>query len=225
MANKDPERRARTRKGIMDAYWDVYAADPSRRPTVSAVVAASGVHRSTFYEYFDDADSVLAAIEGELAALFEAEAARALAGGAPDPAAIVRRVYVGHGERLSVLLGEGGDPRFARRVKDAMAPLVMGGLGLSEDGFGPYLAEFTVSGMLAVTTLWYGRGRDLDEDELGRGIRGLLQGIAAQAADESGKRLQRISIAPPCASDDEVQGTSDVKPSDRKGRLPFRSFS
>lgn len=180
MANKDPKRRARTRRCIMDAYWDAYAADPSRRPTVSAVVAVSGVHRSTFYEYFDDADSVLVAIEDELAALFEAEASHALAGEATDPAAIVRRVYVEQGGRLSVLLGEGGDPYFARRVKDTMAPLVMRGLGLSEDGFGPYLAEFAVSGMLAVATLWYARGCDLDDVELGLGIRNLLQSIAAQ---------------------------------------------
>ena len=50
MANKDPERRAATRRRIMDACWEVYAADPARAVTVSAVVEAAGVHRSTFYD-------------------------------------------------------------------------------------------------------------------------------------------------------------------------------
>lgn len=179
MAKKDPERKAATRRRIMDAYWNVYATNPSRTVTVSAIVMAAGVHRSTFYEYFDDAPSVIAAIEDDLAAAFGAEAERAFASGGADPAGIVQRVYVAHGERLSLLLGDAGDPGFARKLKDALRPVAERGLGLGDGAFDPYLFEFAASGILAAATLWYERERDLDPGEFGEGIRTILSSAAA----------------------------------------------
>ena len=179
MANKDPERKAATRKRIMDACWKVYAANPGNAVTVSAIIKAAGVHRSTFYEYFDDAASVMEGIEDELAAAFGTEAERAFASGGADPAGIVQRVYVAHGERLSLLLGSAGDTGFARKLKDALRPVAERGLGLGEGAFDPYLFEFAASGILAAATLWYERGRDLEPAEFGKGIRALLQSVAA----------------------------------------------
>ena len=180
MANKNPERRARTRKRIMDAYWDLYASSPSRSVTVSAVITNAGVHRSTFYEYFSDADAVLMAIEDELAALFEEESVGALSGDVVDPAGIVQRVYVAHGDRISLLLGDSGDPRFTRRVKEALKPVAMRELDLAGDPFAPYLVEFAATGLLAAASLWYERGRDLEPDEFGNGIRAALVAVMSQ---------------------------------------------
>ena len=177
VANKDPERRAKTRRRIMQACWDVYAADPSRIVTVSAIVSAAGVHRSTFYEYFDDAPAVMAALEDELAEAFGAEAERALATGGADPEEIVQRVYVAHGERLSLLLGDAGDPGFSRKLKRVLRPVAERGLGLGEGGFDPYLFEFAVSGILAAVTLWYERGRDIDPGKFGEGLRSALSSV------------------------------------------------
>ena len=181
MANKDPERRATTRRRIMQACWDVYAASPSRAVTVSAIVGAAGVHRSTFYEYFDDAPSVMAALEDELAEAFGAEAERALATGGSDPAGIVQRVYVAHGERLALLLGDAGNPGFSRKLKDALRPVAERGLGLGGGAFDPYLFEFAASGILAAATLWYERGRDLGSAEFGEGLRALLTSLRETA--------------------------------------------
>ena len=180
MANKNPERRAQTRKRIMDAYWDLYASGSSRNVTVSAVIAKAGVHRSTFYEYFADADAVLVAIEDDLATLFEAEAADALSDRSADPTGIVQRVYVEHGDMLSVLLGDAGDQRFAHRVKEALKPVALRELDLADDPFSPYLLEFAATGLLAAASLWYERGRDLEPGEFGNGIRKALMAVMSQ---------------------------------------------
>ena len=181
MANKDPERRARTRKRIMDAYWELYAADPSRDVTVTAVIAKASVHRSTFYEYFADAGAVLMAIEDDLVMLFEEESSNALSGDMVDPAGIVQRVYVEHGDLLSVLLGDAGDPRFARRVKEVLKPVAMRELGLEGDPCSPYLFEFAATGLLAAASLWYERGCDLEPGEFGKLNRATLMAVMSQA--------------------------------------------
>lgn len=173
----------------MDAYWGLYEEDPSRNVTVSAVIERAGVHRSTFYEYFCDADAVLIAIEDELAGLFEAESAAALSSGETDPAAIVRRVYVAHGDRLALLLGGSGDPRFARRVKDVLRPVAMGKLEITGDPFAPYLFEFVSSGLLATAALWYERGCDLPPEELGAGVQAMLAGAKSWAVASHGARM------------------------------------
>ena len=66
MANKDPKRRAATRRKIMDAYERLCTADPTRTVTASAVVQAAGVNRSTFYDYFDSVPDLRQAVENEL---------------------------------------------------------------------------------------------------------------------------------------------------------------
>ena len=97
----------------------------------------------------------------------------------------MQRVYVAHGERLSLLLGDAGDPGFSRKLKDALRPVAERGLGLGGGAFDPYLFEFAASGILAAATLWYERGRDLDPAELGEGLRTLLSSVQESAARNS----------------------------------------
>ena len=94
----------------------------------------------------------------------------------------MQRVYVAHGDRLSVLLGDAGDPAFARRVKDAIAPVAERRVELGGDPFAPYYFEFATSGILAAATLWYGRGQELEPSEFGRGVRDMLTAMASTRA-------------------------------------------
>ena len=52
-------RTEATRHAILDAAVALYQSQGVERTTVSAVIAASGVGRTTFYRHFDDQDDVL----------------------------------------------------------------------------------------------------------------------------------------------------------------------
>ena len=57
--HKQPEVTAATRARLMDAFWALYRERPMEKITVSSIVKLAGVHRSTFYEYFQDVYDVL----------------------------------------------------------------------------------------------------------------------------------------------------------------------
>lgn len=84
--------------------------------TVKEIIGRAKVHRSTFYEYFDSAQDAFDALEDELIDLIRSEVMLAVNSGSSDPATLVRRVYVHHQGRLSILLGAKGDPSFSRRI-------------------------------------------------------------------------------------------------------------
>ncbi len=54
------QRSEATRHAILDAAVTLYHSHGVEQTTVSAVIAASGVGRTTFYRHFDDQDDVLA---------------------------------------------------------------------------------------------------------------------------------------------------------------------
>lgn len=178
MAKKNPEKRAATRRKLIDACWDTYAEKGANGLTVKEIINRAQVHRSTFYEYFDSAQAAFDVLEDELIGLIQSEALLARSEDASDPATLVRRVYVRHQERLSILLGAKGDPSFARRIADAIIRSLDGSLesGMPESE-APYVLEFALMGALSAITLWYERGCDLSSEELATLVSGMLASI------------------------------------------------
>lgn len=63
--HKQPEVTAATRKKIMDAFWTEYITTPITKITVSTITKSAGIHRSTFYEYFNDIYDLLEQFEND----------------------------------------------------------------------------------------------------------------------------------------------------------------
>jgi AcrR family transcriptional regulator len=61
-------KRARTRKELVTAAFHVFAGKGFDAPVVADFIAASGVSRGTFYNYFKTREEILAAVADELAA-------------------------------------------------------------------------------------------------------------------------------------------------------------
>lgn len=171
MANKDPERRAATRRRIVDAFWNLYEDTPIERIGVAQVASAAGVHRSTFYEYFRDVYDVRDSIEGEVLA-YMGEKARSIvaAGGSGNLEECVREMLEEKGRFLAVLYVSGASPSFARRAKAQLTSVIASSEGYA--GISRYEAEFVASGLIGAYVLWFERGQDVPVEqvvsELGR---------------------------------------------------------
>ena len=61
------EARERTKSRIEDAYWDLMTS--SEKITVQKIVDRAGIHRSTFYYYYDWVDEVLTGIKERMMSL------------------------------------------------------------------------------------------------------------------------------------------------------------
>lgn len=79
------QRRARTRLRLLEAALAVIAEKGPDQASVEDFVAAAGVSRGTFYNYFPTVDELLEALNGHLAETFDAEIAR-ITEGVRDPA-------------------------------------------------------------------------------------------------------------------------------------------
>ena len=55
--------RNRTRAKIERAFWDLYLEKKFRRVTVREIVQRAGIHRSTFYIYFQTVEDIFSAIK------------------------------------------------------------------------------------------------------------------------------------------------------------------
>ncbi|MBE5999711.1 MAG: TetR/AcrR family transcriptional regulator [Sarcina sp.] len=63
--------RNRTRARIERAFWDLYLEKKFRRVTVREIVQRAGIHRSTFYIYFEAVEDIFSAIKKRQLSLLE----------------------------------------------------------------------------------------------------------------------------------------------------------
>ncbi len=57
--------RKRTKEKIKKAFWRLYIENDFKRVTVNEIASAAGIHRSTFYAYFDTVGDVFDTIRDE----------------------------------------------------------------------------------------------------------------------------------------------------------------
>ena len=114
---KQPERTARTRQKLVDAFWQLYVEKRIEKITVKEIADKAGVYRSTFYEYFSDLYEILEGIEDELSTDLQQTWSQLFHYRDLDSAVdAVLDFYERHGEQMAVLLGPGGDQSFYLRL-------------------------------------------------------------------------------------------------------------
>jgi AcrR family transcriptional regulator len=165
----------RTRLALQEALAEeIHATGDLSRVTVTGVTERADVTRRTFYSHYKDIPTLVACIEDEavsdLVPLVQQvskvtlpELEEAIHAFDPCPGASEILAYFReHGNVLSALLGEGGDPAFAERLKEMVREVVQ---TRALDGFSTmaiavfdYYLTFVVSAEVGVLVRWLTTG-------------------------------------------------------------------
>lgn len=173
---KHPEVTALTRENIMQAFWSLYCRKKIDHISIKEITDKAGYHRSTFYEYFVDIYDLLNQLEDEVLAKMKAEVLQSLSIQSNNNLVqVLAERYEAQGEYLHVLLGENGNPHFAKKVKAEMSSALTRRFGLPEnDIHTSYMMEFGLSAIMSTIMHWYQNDKNLPLNELVVLIRSML---------------------------------------------------
>lgn len=156
---KKPAQAAATRQKLIDAFWSLYTQKGIEHISVKEITDLAGCNRGTFYLYFKDIYDILNQIEDALIPQwlfppvcpeeYENMTIRQMI---ENMAAFFER----HRKYVVVLLGDHGDPHFARRLKERYLSLLsalpkVDGL---DETVRPYYIEYCTCGILAMVRFW-----------------------------------------------------------------------
>lgn len=162
-----------TQERIKRAFTEIMGEAGFDRLSISDVARRAGVNRGTVYLHYEDKHDLLDKLErdalDELAqTLFARRAARArsIDEVVPDDAIIAALGLVRSDAAFYMaLMGPGGDPRFAERLKLTIGDHLIDELARTEeldvsvvDIPGPYAREIALGAIMAVITLWLRSG-------------------------------------------------------------------
>lgn len=173
---KQPEVTALTRENLMRAFWELYRQKKIDHISIKEITTKAGYHRSTFYEYFVDIYDLLNQLEDVLLARLREEVIHSLNIETNDNfVQILADRYDAQSEYLFVLLGDDGDPNFAKKMKAEMGPALMKRFGLTEKVIHTsYMMEFGLSAIISTITHWYQNNKNLPATEFIILVRSML---------------------------------------------------
>ena len=173
------ERTNKTKKDIMEAFWDLYCEKRIEKITVKEVTKKAGYNRSTFYEYFIDIYDVLEQIEKEV--IPTKDELPPLSMGNVElgiPVDIFMKLYDKNSNYYFVLLGDEGDPAFAGKLKNSIKEMLMETL-VTETKIDilelDFILEFILSAMIGIMSYWFKQNKVLPAEELVRLINDLME--------------------------------------------------
>lgn len=186
MAEKTDRRIVRTKRALRDALADeIRAAGGLDRVAVTSLTDRAGVTRRTFYSHYKDIPDLVSQSEDELLRGIDEHIA-AISGVTldelydgfgrlePCPGSVELLEYIKENASfMSALLGPGGDPDFAEKIKrlarDAVRERALHGIDAGALGpFFDYYVTFAVSAEIGVVQRWLEGGLHEDSQLMAR---------------------------------------------------------
>ncbi|MCD7755165.1 MAG: TetR/AcrR family transcriptional regulator [Firmicutes bacterium] len=179
--NKQPEVTERTRQKFVDAYWSLAREKPVGKIAVSELTRRAGYNRSTFYEYFVDADDLLAYAEEKLLEQLKLTILQAVSKN-NSMQTMFQIIFAALNEKIYLLLGPNGDSTFLARVQSEMLPFVEAYFPIAKDTpHFDYLICYANSAMFGLLQHWNENGKDLSTGEMSAMMQSLvLCGLASR---------------------------------------------
>ncbi|MCD7811674.1 MAG: TetR/AcrR family transcriptional regulator [Ruminococcus sp.] len=172
---KQPEVTAATRQGFIDAFWTLYKEKGIEKISVSEITKISGNNRSTFYHYFLDVYDLLEQIEDKLLEDVNRDLKSAFGCVADEISSSddfnilfsrITPVFRKYEEKLFVLIGSHGDPKFSGLLRKHMKENLLAFQVLPNDTEHiDYIINFIYSSIIGMLGFWYEREHDISEEE------------------------------------------------------------
>ena len=176
---KQPEQTARTRQGMIDAFWELAAKQGLDKVTISAITKKAHLNRGTFYAYFTDIGDLLAQAEDDIILDLRKQIEKSISEGGFENYAVASRkmidVFTRYNEKLFLLIGKNGDPTFIARVREIAAEVFRGLLQTANAiPYQDYVIAFATSALAGLLTYWHDNGRNISISELTAIIHGMI---------------------------------------------------
>ena len=198
-ARTDP-RSVRTRRALRDALAaEILSTGDLSQVTVTAVSNRAGVTRRTFYSHFKDIPDLVDQVEREtvdgsralverIASTHLDELQRSIENLKPE----LLEYFRARGGYLGALLGDGGDPAFAERLKhmvrETVASRALEGIDLLAIGaFFDYYLTFAISAEVGVLVRWLTGGMRESSEAMARVMTALM---FVRPGDLYGKKIE-----------------------------------
>lgn len=169
--NKQPEVTARTRRHIMDCFWELYFENGIDKVTVGSVMKKAEMNRGTFYQYFTDIHDILNQYEDELMdnilSLALSKFNKDIPMNAENLSEITLEILEFYDDKLGFLLSDKGDAAFAEKFKKRFIPIA-----ININQIPPEIAEndYIISALffsaIGSVKKWYQKGKEIPLKDL-----------------------------------------------------------
>lgn len=168
---KQPAVTARTKKKIVDTFWQIAKTKPLKKITVREITSNASLNRGTYYEYFADINDLIAYAEEEIFIDFQHNTKEIFQ---TDKKVDIRnfsnqlvRLFTCHDYRLFLLLGVSGDPDFVARIKTELTQYLFPFIKSTPlEPYASYLIAYTTSATTGLLLHWHEQNKELSANEL-----------------------------------------------------------
>lgn len=167
---KQPEQTKATRQKLIDAFWSIYKIKDLNKIAIGEITKTAEFNRSTFYEYFLDIYDILLQIEDELLENIKTDMEITFSNGFPNSiqefSLLCSRVFRKYDDRLFLLMGSSGDPKFKVKLQNIFLNIFKNIAGIYDKIPNyDYVIAFIYSAMIGMMEQWYEDGKDLSEEK------------------------------------------------------------
>ncbi|TSI08276.1 TetR/AcrR family transcriptional regulator [Lysinibacillus sp. BW-2-10] len=183
MAEIHEQMAQRTKLEIKKVFLELVEEQGFQNVTVKKIAECAGINRGTFYLHFIDKFDVMEQIQAELLndlhdrfeRITPTEAFKAIHDGQFYPPLIaIYQFVLEHAHALKVILGDQGDPSFAKKIKQIFGETLIEQLIAiyhptnNDAEFRKYLLAFMTSAMLGVIQEWINEYEDKTVEDLAK---------------------------------------------------------
>lgn len=173
--NKQPEITTATRNNLLNAFWKLYGSKEISEIRIKDLTDIAGCHRATFYQYFTDIYDLLHQEEESL--IKNLESMKKTIDSTNSNEDILRQItefYIQNGNRLSLLIGPGGDSKFVEKIKTTFYKDFISNEKLKDDPNVSIVFEFGINGLLMAFNRWYKIKDKVDTESFIKIVRSII---------------------------------------------------